>query len=43
MTFFDIPHLQTDLTYKNPRIILKKALKLFDNIAIASSGAEDVA
>ncbi|MDD5320832.1 MAG: phosphoadenylyl-sulfate reductase [Methylococcales bacterium] len=43
MTTFDIQQLQTDLADKNPRIILKKALELFDNIAIAFSGAEDVA
>jgi phosphoadenosine phosphosulfate reductase len=42
MTTFDIRQLQTDTTHKNPRIILKKALELFDNIAIAFSGAEDV-
>jgi phosphoadenosine phosphosulfate reductase len=39
---FDIQQLQTDLTQKNPRTILKKALELFDNIAISFSGAEDV-
>ena len=42
MTTFDIQQLQTDLAHKNPRIILKKALELFDNIAISFSGAEDV-
>ena len=42
MATFDIQQLQTDLTHKNPRIILKKALELFDNIAISFSGAEDV-
>lgn len=42
MTSFDIQQLQTELTGKNPRIILKKALELFDNIAISFSGAEDV-
>jgi len=42
MTPFDIQQLQTDLTQKNPRTILKKALELFDNIAISFSGAEDV-
>jgi phosphoadenosine phosphosulfate reductase len=40
MATFDIQQLQTDTTHKNPRIILKKALELFDNIAIAFSGAE---
>lgn len=43
MATFDIRQLQTDLADKKPRIILKKALELFDNIAIAFSGAEDVA
>ena len=43
MAIFDIQQLQTDTTHKKPRIILKKALELFDNIAIAFSGAEDVA
>jgi phosphoadenosine phosphosulfate reductase len=43
MATIDIQQLQTDLADKNPRIILKKALQLFDNIAIAFSGAEDVA
>lgn len=42
MTAFDIQQLQTELSGKNPRIILKKALELFDNIAISFSGAEDV-
>jgi phosphoadenosine phosphosulfate reductase len=42
MTTFDIRQLQTDTTHKNPRIILKKALELFDNIAISFSGAEDI-
>jgi phosphoadenosine phosphosulfate reductase len=42
MTAFDIQLLQTELQGKNPRIILKKALELFDNIAISFSGAEDV-
>jgi phosphoadenosine phosphosulfate reductase len=42
MTTFDISQLQTELDSKNPRIILKKALELFDNIAISFSGAEDV-
>jgi phosphoadenosine phosphosulfate reductase len=42
MTAFDIQTLQTELQNKNPRIILKKALGLFDNIAISFSGAEDV-
>ena len=39
---FDIQQLQTELAQKNPRTILKKALELFDNIAISFSGAEDV-
>lgn len=38
----NIEQLQTELTGKNPRFILKKALSLFDNIAISFSGAEDV-
>ena len=42
MTTLDIQQLQTDLAHKTPRIILKKALELFDNIAISFSGAEDV-
>jgi len=42
MTAFDIQTLQTELQNKNPRVILKKALELFDNIAISFSGAEDV-
>jgi phosphoadenosine phosphosulfate reductase len=42
MTAFDIQLLQTELQGKNPRVILKKALELFDNIAISFSGAEDV-
>jgi phosphoadenosine phosphosulfate reductase len=42
MTAFDIQTLQTEIQNKNPRIILKKALELFDNIAISFSGAEDV-
>ncbi len=42
MTALDIELLQADLTHKNPRTILKKALELFDNIAISFSGAEDV-
>jgi phosphoadenosine phosphosulfate reductase len=39
----DIDQLQAELAQKNPRFILKKALSLFDNIAISFSGAEDVA
>jgi phosphoadenosine phosphosulfate reductase len=42
MTSFDIQQLQTELADKNPRTVLKKALALFDNIAISFSGAEDV-
>jgi phosphoadenosine phosphosulfate reductase len=37
-----IESLQTELTNKNPRTILKAALAHFDNIAISFSGAEDV-
>jgi phosphoadenosine phosphosulfate reductase len=37
-----IESLQTELTNKNPRTILKAALTNFDNIAISFSGAEDV-
>lgn len=43
MTKLNIDQLQTELAGKNPRLILKKALSLFDNIAISFSGAEDVA
>jgi phosphoadenosine phosphosulfate reductase len=39
----NIEQLQAELAGKNPRFILKKALSLFDNIAISFSGAEDVA
>ncbi|WP_024299430.1 phosphoadenylyl-sulfate reductase [Methylomicrobium lacus] len=42
MTAFDIEALQAELQNKNPRVILKKALEQFDNIAISFSGAEDV-
>ena len=42
MTTTDIDALQHELEHKNPRVILKKALSLFDNIAISFSGAEDV-
>ncbi len=42
MTAFDIEQLQAELANKNPRSVLKKALELFDNIAISFSGAEDV-
>lgn len=38
----NIEQLQAELAHKNPRFILKKALSLFDNIAISFSGAEDV-
>jgi len=38
----DITALQTELAGKNPRVILRKALESFDNIAISFSGAEDV-
>ncbi len=43
MNTIDIDQLQTELDGKNPRFILKKALALFDSIAISFSGAEDVA
>ncbi|MEQ1558023.1 MAG: phosphoadenylyl-sulfate reductase [Methyloglobulus sp.] len=43
MNTIDIDQLQVELDGKNPRFILKKALALFDNIAISFSGAEDVA
>lgn len=42
MTKLDISVLQTELAGKSPRVILKKALQTFDNIAISFSGAEDV-
>ncbi|MFU8790438.1 MAG: phosphoadenosine phosphosulfate reductase family protein, partial [Methylobacter sp.] len=42
MTSFDIDALQSELAQKNPRVILKKALEQFDNIALSFSGAEDV-
>lgn len=42
MTTIDIAALQAELSEKNPRVILKKALALFENIAISFSGAEDV-
>jgi len=42
MSTIDIEALQSELSHKSPRIILKKALALFDNIAISFSGAEDV-
>ncbi len=42
MADFDIASLQAELVGKSPRVILKKALSLFDNIAISFSGAEDV-
>ncbi|MGY6275120.1 phosphoadenylyl-sulfate reductase [Methylomonas sp. MgM2] len=42
MTTFDILKLQTDTAHRPPGKILKIALDLFDNIAIAFSGAEDV-
>lgn len=42
MNSFHIQQLQSELAAKNPRVILKKALELFDNIAISFSGAEDV-
>lgn len=42
MNSLDIGSLQSELTGKNPRVILRKALELFENIAISFSGAEDV-
>lgn len=42
MSIIDIEQLQAELSGKNPRVILRKALALFDNIAISFSGAEDV-
>ncbi|MGZ8095754.1 MAG: phosphoadenylyl-sulfate reductase [Methylosarcina sp.] len=42
MNSLDIQQLQSELAGKNPRVILKKALELFDKIAISFSGAEDV-
>ena len=42
MNTLDLVQLQSDLSGKNPRVILKKALALFDNIAISFSGSEDV-
>jgi phosphoadenosine phosphosulfate reductase len=38
----NIEQLQSELVSKNPRFILKKALSIYDNIAISFSGAEDV-
>lgn len=38
----DLELMQAELADKNPRVILKKAFALFDNIAISFSGAEDV-
>jgi phosphoadenosine phosphosulfate reductase len=38
----DFPQLASELAGKPPRAILKKALSLFDAIAISFSGAEDV-
>ena len=43
MPTLDLLNLQTELHHKNPRKILKAALEQFDKIAIAFSGAEDVA
>ncbi len=42
MSTFDLATMQTELSGKNPRKILKAALESFDNIAISFSGAEDV-
>ncbi|BDM83381.1 phosphoadenylyl-sulfate reductase [Acaryochloris marina] len=41
-TSLDIPNIQEELAQGRPQKILKFALKKFDNIAIAFSGAEDV-
>jgi phosphoadenosine phosphosulfate reductase len=38
----DLSQLQTELQGKNPRVILRKALESFENLAISFSGAEDV-
>ncbi|MFZ2725451.1 MAG: phosphoadenylyl-sulfate reductase [Methylococcaceae bacterium] len=42
MSPIELQQLQEELVGKNPRAILRKALGLFDNIAISFSGAEDV-
>ncbi|PPD46431.1 MAG: phosphoadenylyl-sulfate reductase [Methylobacter sp.] len=42
MNAAEIDALKSQLHQKSPRIILKQALALFDNIAISFSGAEDV-
>lgn len=42
MSPIELQQLQEELAGKNPRAILRKALGLFDNIAISFSGAEDV-
>jgi phosphoadenosine phosphosulfate reductase len=42
MNTSELTQLQSELAGKNPRVILRKALGLFDNIAISFSGAEDV-
>lgn len=42
MNAAEIDELKSQLQQKSPRIILKKALSMFDNIAISFSGAEDV-
>jgi len=42
MTPSEIQQLQLELAQKKPRAILKKALELYQNIAISFSGAEDV-
>jgi phosphoadenosine phosphosulfate reductase len=42
MNSAEIDALKSQLHQKSPRIILKQALSLFDNIAISFSGAEDV-
>jgi phosphoadenosine phosphosulfate reductase len=42
MATIDLDGLQHKLKGKNPRFILQNALSVFDNIAIACSGSEDV-
>ena len=41
-TKLDIPGLDAELSSQSPQKILKRALSLFDNLAISFSGAEDV-
>jgi len=42
LTNTNIEQLQSELSGKNPRIVLKSAISLFPKIAISFSGAEDV-